>query len=53
LTTALTLNKISELREGLYLLSVIYNLLPNSGPTNHRRDIAAQLFLIADKEFKR
>ena len=41
LTHALALNKLSELKESLYLLTIVYSQLPFSGTVNYRRDIAA------------
>ena len=56
LPIALHLNKLSELRDCLYLLAMIYsNIGGSSGnnASNPRRDICAQLFLIADRESKK
>jgi hypothetical protein len=56
LPIALHLNKLSELRDCLYLLAMIYsNIGGSSGnnSSNPRRDICAQLFLIADRESKK
>jgi hypothetical protein len=41
------------MRECLYFLSLLYNQLPYNGQINQRRDLSAQLFLLADREIKR